>query len=117
MALIRLTKAEVATIASGAAVSGAIDVSRYSGMNIQMPSTWTAASIGFQVCDTEGGTFLPLYDATGTLVQIASPAASKAYSAPAELFAAIYVKLWSQDGAGSDTNQAAARTLTLTFKA
>ena len=106
-----------AVIANGAAVSDAIELSQFSGMIVQMPAAWTAASIGFKVCNTPDGTFLPLYDDDGLLVQIDSPAVDKAYSAPAPVFAAMYIQLWSQDGSASATNQGAARTLTVTMKA
>jgi len=104
------------TIASGAALSDAFDFSSYSMAVVHMPSAWTAASIGFYVCQTPAGTFLPLYDKNGSLVQISSPAASQAHACPAELAGCRWVKLWSQDGAGSGTNQAAARTLNLDLK-
>jgi hypothetical protein len=116
MSVLRLTKVESATIANGAAVSGAIDVSRYSGMQVFMPAAWTAANIGFAVCATEDGTFVQLNDKTDAIVEIASPAVDLAYAAPVEIFPSMFLKLWSQDGAGSDTNQAAARTLTVVLK-
>lgn len=116
MALQRLTKYETVTIAINTAISGAIDVSRYSGMQVFMPAVWTSANIGFKVCATEGGTYVQLNDKDDALVEIASPTAAIAHNAPSEIFPSLWLKLWSQDGAGSDTNQAAARTLTLVLK-
>jgi hypothetical protein len=104
------------TIANGASLSQAIDFRQFSLMTVRMPATWTAASIGFKVSDTAGGTFSPLYDDGGSLVQISSPTANNAYVAPAEVAAGHWVKLWSQNGSGSDTNQAAARTLAVDLK-
>jgi len=104
------------TIASGAALSDAFDFSLYAIAIVHMPATWTAASIGFQICQTPGGTFLPLYDKDLNLVQIAGPSASGAYACPAELAGARWVKVWSQNGSGTGTNQAAARTVNLDLK-
>jgi hypothetical protein len=114
--IVRAISSSVLSIAKDAALSGVLDMRNYAGGVIIMPSAWTSASIGFYVCDTSDGTFVPLYDEDGSLVQISSPAASKAYSIPAEVYGAHYVKLWSQDGSGSNTTQAAARSLTVMLK-
>ena len=116
MSLQRLTKYETATIAINTAISGAIDVSRYSGMQVFMPAVWTSANIGFKVCATEDGTYVQLNDKDDALVEISSPAVSEAYNVPSEIFPSMFLKLWSQDGSSSDTNQAAARTLTVVLK-
>ncbi len=112
----RTTKTQSLTIANGAAVSDAFDMRDYSGGNLYMPAAWTAANIGFQIAIDAGGTFYPLYDDTAAIVEIASPAVDTAYTLPSELFAACFVKLWSQDGAGADTNQGAARTVVIELK-
>jgi len=104
------------TIANGAALTEAFEMSNHAGGIVLMPAAWTAASIGFQVSDSHGGTYYPLYDQNGTLVQISSPAVDKAYSFPAEVFSGGWVKLWSQDGAASGTNQGAARTIGVILK-
>lgn len=104
------------TIANGAALSDAFDMRDYAGGTLYMPAAWTAASIGFQIATETGGTYYPLYDEDGTLVQISSPAVDNAYSLPKELFSARFVKLWSQDGAASGTNQGAARTIVIELK-
>lgn len=104
----------VVTIASGAAVSGEIDMHAWSGLSVTLPSAWTTAEIGLQTSVASGGTFTPVYDTDGTTLEIASPAASKTYVFP-ELgkYVARYIKLWSQNGSGVSVNQAAARTLTV----
>jgi len=104
------------TIANGAALSDVLCMDGHAGGVVIMPGTWTAASLGFKVCDTSGGTFVPLYDASGGLVQIQSPTASNAYVLPEELYGCRYVKLWSQNGSGTNTNQASARSLTVMMK-
>ena len=112
----RSTKFQSMTIANGAAVSDAFDMRDYSGGQLVMPAAWTAASIGFQVAASEGGTYSPLYDSSAAIVEISGPAVDKAYQLPVELFGAHWVKLWSQDGAGNDTNQGAARTVIVELK-
>ena len=63
----------------------AIDMRAFSQMVVHMPAAITSCSIGFKVSSDENGTFLPLYDDDGNLVQIDSPSASQAYVAPAAL--------------------------------
>lgn len=103
------------TIASGAALTEAFDMSIHAGAVLFTPGTWTAANIGFKVSSAYAGTYAPLYDEDGAIVEVAATA-SKAFSLPAELFGCSWVKLWSQDGSGNDTNQAAERSLTLLLK-
>ena len=103
-------------IANGANLSNAFDMRDFALLVVTMPAAWTAASIGFKVSPTKSGTFVPLYDDDGTLIQIDSPTADNAYTAPAGIAAGHWVKLWSQNGSGSDTNQAAERTLTVSMK-
>jgi len=83
---------------------------------VELPAAWTSASLGFKVATTEQGDYQPLYGSDAALLQIASPSTSTVYVLPAELAAATYVKLWSQNGSGADEAQAAARTLKLTIK-
>ena len=57
----RDTHVKTVTIANGAALADAIDMRRYSFLIVHMPAAWTAASIGFHVSDSLGGTYEPLY--------------------------------------------------------
>lgn len=102
------------TIPIGTALSNAFEFETWDKLIIHMPAAWTAADIGFQVSNSEAGTFLPLYDAAGALIEY-TPAVDTAFLAPAGIAGAYWIKLWSQT-AGVDTNQAAARTLGLTAK-
>ena len=109
-----------ATIASGAALSDAIDVRAYGAGIVIMPAAWTAADLGIQVCATATGTFVPLLDTSngyGTDVSVDAVAAGKAYPLPDYIFAASYIKLWSHNGSGVAVNQDAARTFTVMLKA
>jgi hypothetical protein len=111
------TNIKLLTIAEDAAISEEFEFSVYDKLIVHMPAAWTAASIGFQVSDASGGMFLPLYDDDGGLVQIDSPAVSKSYNAPAALAGAMFIKLWSQNGSGVDTNQLSAdRTMRINVK-
>lgn len=94
-------------------LSEEIDFREWAFALLEMPAAITACSIGFKIAHTSGGTFLPLYDHDGNLVQISSPSVDCAYELPPEVAAARYVKLWSQDGSGSNTAQAADRSFTL----
>jgi hypothetical protein len=111
----RDTHVKTVTIANGAALSDAIDMRRYSFLVVHMPAAWTAASIGFQVSDSLGGTYDPLYDDDGNLLEITSPAVDKAYTAPAAVAAAHFLKIWSETS-GSGVNQGAERSLILEVK-
>lgn len=62
------------TIASGASLSSAVDLLKYSLVGIQMPGTWTAANLTFQG-SYDGSTFANLYDETQE-VTLTSPTAS-----------------------------------------
>lgn len=115
MASIRETRVQTVTIANGAALSEAIDMTEQSAGNIYMPAAWTAASIGIQSCYDSGGTFLPLYDDSGTLVE-ATVAVDRCVKLPPEVFACRYIKLWSQT-AGSGVNQGADRSIVVELKA
>lgn len=102
-------------IASGAALSSAIDMRPYAAGVVQIPSAITAAGLGFHVCNTIDGTFVPLYDHTDALVEIAALTVSRMYELPPEIFACAYVKLWSQTS-GSGVNQGADRTFIVGLK-
>lgn len=103
------------TIPNGTALSNIIDFREYAYAIVHMPAVWTAADIGFQVSSELDGTFLPLYDDAGALVEISSPAVDQAHAVPVEVLAARFVKLWSQN-AGVDANQGAARSLIIDMK-
>ena len=106
------------TIAINTAESEAVSLVDFVGdAGLVMVPAWTAASLGFKVCDTPGGTFAALRDEYGALVEVTGiqTAAAGWYKLPAGLRGARYVKLWSET-AGSDTNQAAARSMAISVK-
>ena len=117
-ALLRSSSTVTLTIANGANVSDELDFTEQTMLIVHMPAAWTAASIGFQVATATGGTFQPLYDDLGNLVQIAGPpVASRNYQAPPEIAGCRFIKLWSQNGAGANVAQGAERLLPVSLKA
>lgn len=118
----RLYKSIAATIANGAALSDAIDMRKFAGGSILIPSAWTAANLGFQFSDTEAGTYTWLEnDDDGVPVQITDvPTAQSVWKPiPAKAFGAPWMKLWSKHAtAATETgvNQGAERTLTVFLK-
>jgi len=114
--LLRLFATQTVTIAAGENASGTIDMRAYTMMIIQMPGLWTAADIGFQVSPNGTSGFQPLYDDLGNIVMVDGPAVNRSYQAPPELAGCGYVRLWSQNGAGVNVNQAGARSITITLK-
>lgn len=108
---------KTAVIAESGSLSGEVDLEGYSISHIVMPAAWTAANITFAVSTTTGGTFVPLYDESGSEVT-SVVAASGAYAQDAnagKLFGIRYIKLRSGTNASAVT-QTAARTLTLLLK-
>lgn len=107
-----------ATIAQNATLSGAVDLGTMKDMGLIMPGVWTAAHITFQVCDTLGGTYAELVDATGTEVNIAVSAGvaySLATSTQRLLAPWRFIKI--QSGAtGATVAQTAARNIVIVGK-
>jgi hypothetical protein len=99
------------TIANGESLSGAVDLDELVPVRIDMPATWTAASLTFQVSD-DNSTFRNLYDAT-VEVRATSAAASVAIALDPILFAATrYIKVRSGTS-GTPVSQGGARTVTI----
>lgn len=54
-----------ATIANGQQSSSVVKTAGTCPVGIQIPAAFTGTSITFEVCDTLGGTYLPLYNSAG----------------------------------------------------
>jgi hypothetical protein len=113
----REARAVAAVIPINTAESNIIDATWAAAAGLKIPAALEAnTSIGFKVCESQDGSFLPLYDETNALVQASVTLnAARAYALPDALFAWPYFKLWSQN-AGVDVSQAAARTFTVLLK-
>ena len=104
-------------IANGTALSTPINMAEYAMGQLITPAAWTAAAIAFKVCDTIGGTFVPLRGSTGAIIEITNVVAAGAFPLPAELLSCQYFKIWSETpGAGTDANQGADRLMTVMLK-
>lgn len=117
MPMRRVSSAITVTIANAAALSDVFEFTGASGGVVDMPAAWTTADLGFYHCSTRGGTFQPLYDEDGALVEIDLPAdpSGLSYTLPPELFPTRFLKLWSEL-AGADENQGAERSLIVNLK-
>ena len=113
----RVSSTSTLTIANAAALSDVLDFTGASGGVIDMPAAWTTADLGFYHCATRGGTFQPLYDEDGTLVEIALPTdpSDLSYTLPEELFPTRFLKFWSELS-GADENQGAERSIIVSLK-
>jgi len=113
----------VATIPNGAALSNEINLAQ--GLNdaktlsltgIIMPAAWTAAGLGFQISEEEGGTYQAVYDSDNSLIELATVEVDRTYMVnPVATVGMPYLKLWSQTG-GSGVNQGDDRNLTLILR-
>lgn len=102
-----------ATILNGAALSSEINLVGATLCGLIMPAAWDAASIGFKAASASGGTFVPLYNASGILVSVTVSTSRFVILNAADFAAMQFFKLWSQNGAGTDTNQTADRSITI----
>lgn len=110
----RMNHKVIVTFAKDTCETEAICLKSATDLMLHMPAAWTAASLGFKVSLTKTGTFIPVYDGA-TLVQL-TPAVDKAYVVPMDqLQAAAWIRLWSQNGSGTKTDQAAAREIGIQF--
>jgi len=102
-----------ANIASGEALSGAIQLHGYRVSGIQMPSSWTTAALTFQG-SVDGVTFNDIYDEAG--VEFSVAAAASIYigldAGALELSDIPYLKVRSGT-TGTPVNQGAAREIKL----
>ena len=105
-------------IANGAAESRAIDLREtFPSLGLVHIPAWTAANLAFKVASSLDGTYAPLRNASGALVEISGiqTAAPGWYRLPEELNGASFVKMWSET-AGSDVNQGAERAIQIVGK-
>lgn len=63
-------KQVIATIASGASLTGAIDLEDFNLISIEMPIAWTTANLTLQASKESAGQYKDVYDDAGTEVSI-----------------------------------------------
>jgi len=102
-----------ATIALGAALSGVIDKRGRCFVVVHVPAAITAASLGLKAASAADGTFVPVYDKAGDLFTVTLGTSRAIVLDPQVVSALRHIKLWSQNGSGTDTNQEAARTFNI----
>lgn len=104
-----------AVIASGASLSGVIDLTPYNSsggkraVGLQMPAAWTAANLTFFV-SLDGVTFQELYDGQGNEYTVIANAANYILLDPSVFGSFLWFKIQSGTTA-SPVNQAASRTI------
>jgi len=103
------------TIASGASLSGGIDLGDKVLSAIIMPAAWTAAALSFQASEDNGVTWLNMFDDGGVEVQIATvgAVAGQRIALDPSMFSGVdFVKVRSGLSTAA-VNQAADRVFTL----
>lgn len=110
MTLHRAQEVQTITIASSGTTSEAIAASGAALFGMLLPGTLTSTTCTFTVCDTATGTFLALYDSTGTIVASTTVAASHAIDLPTQLAAFPFFKVVMGSSEG------AARTIKIVTK-
>lgn len=108
------TRGPTCTILSGASLSDAVFLQNDSPCQIEMPGTWTAASLSFET-SFDGTTYTPANTVSSALAMveysITGPAASKTITLdPAVFCASRYIKIRSGTSA-APVNQGADRSL------
>jgi hypothetical protein len=89
----------------------AVCIEGYALGTIYIPSNFDGTQIIYHVCDTYGGTYIPLGQTSDGAALTHTVAVSKAYAMPEQLFGSPYFKVETvTDQATSDT------VLTFTFK-
>jgi len=113
----KVTTVNDAVIAISTSLSGAIEIGAVDAIGLVMPAAMDGTSITFAVCDTLGGTYVPLYDDTGVEVTV-THAASRAVSLStvlASMFPWKFMKIRT-GSVGTPTTQTAARTIKVVTK-
>ena len=90
------------TIAAASDTSDSLPIRDAVLVGFKTPAALTTTSFTFEVCDTNDGTFLPLYDSAGNLVTV-TVTVDRAYTLTANEADAIapwgYMKFVAADGA------------------
>lgn len=100
-----------AAIANGASLSGELSLGGGRLSAIQMPATWTAAALTFQI-SFDGATFVNAYDDSGTEISVTVAAGHGILLEPSKWVGVQYLKVRSGT-AGLPVNQGGDRVIEL----
>lgn len=101
-------------IVSGSAESTIANIEYFSYFGLRIPQAPNGTfKIAFKVSEERTGQFQPLYNTSGTLVEVTATTGS--YNLPSELAPWDFMMLWLENS-GSDTKQSAVRQFTLVKK-
>lgn len=104
-----------ATIANGAALSAAVSLAGKGIIRLNMPASWTAANLTFQV-SADNATYLDLYDKNGSEYTVTAAASRSIILPPADFVGVNYIKIRSGTSA-TPVNQGASRDITIITRA
>lgn len=94
-AVTAITEVIPVTIADGESLSPAVNLGGRVLVGVEVPASWTAASLTFQACSTADGTYTDLYDSAGE-VAITTMDSSRYISLPSDTFLGVkHLKLRS----------------------
>lgn len=98
------------TILNTATASSVVECAGLTFCGVKFPAAFTGTTITFQMCDTIGGTYVPVHNAAGTAISYTI--AANRYSAidPKDFYGINFLKIISGSA------QAADRTLTVSLK-
>lgn len=100
------------TIASGASLSGIVDLGPLRAFGVLMPASWTTANLTLQA-SADGVNFYNVYDDSGAEVTITVAASQYVILAsPAKMLGLRWIKVRSGTS-GSAVNQGADRTMNI----
>ena len=95
-----------ATILTASTKSAEIDLGGGDICGFILPGTWTGTALTFEVTNTTGGTYVPLYDGVSGSAVSVTVAQSRAYSILPSTFAGWrYVKIVSDAAANGDAGR------------
>ena len=103
------------TIASGAAVSDALDTHGMCPVAIITPATWTTANLTFQGTNISTGTYADVYDDAGTEYNVAASTSRYILLNPSAFASFQYIKVRSGT-TGTPVLQGGARTVVMMLR-
>lgn len=100
------------TISSGTSITSATNLKGRVLVGIIMPAAWDAATITFQMSDTEAGTYVNVIGISESELELTAAASQYLAIDPVNLYGCNYIKVRSGNAAAA-VNQTADRALIL----